>query len=305
VVERLCPNRLVLEMSALLRVSIPKKVELHYDLADNLPPVQADKVQLQQVVMNLITNAAEAIGTQIGTITLETRVSRNAGREPIEGLQGDPLAPGEYVRITVSDTGAGMDTATLRRIFEPFFTTKFTGRGLGLAAVLGIVRGHHGALSVTSAPGQGTVFSVYLPVAPGRVETTSEPEAPVASAARSGTILLVDDEEYVRRLAERALTRRGYRVLLANDGAEAVEAFRKERRNIDLVVLDLTMPVMDGRQAMDAIRAIDPSVKVVLSSGFAEHDLSTRGESGDAIFLQKPYLPSQLLEVVAEAVGQR
>jgi PAS domain S-box-containing protein len=305
VVERLCPNRLVLEMSALLRVSIPKKVELHYDLADNLPPVQADKVQLQQVVMNLITNAAEAIGTQVGTITLETRVSRNAGREPIEGLQGDPLAPGEYVRITVSDTGTGMDTATLRRIFEPFFTTKFTGRGLGLAAVLGIVRGHHGALSVTSAPGQGTVFSVYLPVAPGRVETASEVEAPVASAARSGTILLVDDEEYVRRLAERALTRRGYRVLLANDGAEAVEAFRKERRNIDLVVLDLTMPVMDGRQAMEAIRAIDPSVKVVLSSGFTEHDLSTRGKSGDAIFLQKPYLPSQLLEVVAEAVGQR
>jgi two-component system cell cycle sensor histidine kinase/response regulator CckA len=257
------------------------------------------------VVMNLITNAAEAIGTQVGTITLETRVSRNAGREPIEGLQGDPLAPGEYVRITVSDTGAGMDTATLRRIFEPFFTTKFTGRGLGLAAVLGIVRGHHGALSVTSAPGQGTVFSVYLPVAPGRVETPSEAEAPVASAARSGTILLVDDEEYVRRLAERALTRRGYRVLLANDGAEAVEAFRKERRNIDLVVLDLTMPVMDGRQAMEAIRAIDPSVKVVLSSGFTEHDLSSRGKSGDAIFLQKPYLPSQLLEVVAEAVGQR
>jgi CheY-like chemotaxis protein len=136
------------------------------------------------------------------------------------------------------------------------------------------------------------------------VETASEVEAPVASAARSGTILMVDDEEYVRRLAERALTRRGYRVLLANDGAEAVEAFRKERRNIDLVVLDLTMPVMDGRQAMDAIRAIDPSVKVVLSSGFTEHDLSTRGESGDAIFLQKPYLPSQLLEVVAEAVGR-
>jgi len=304
VVEPLCPNRLVLEMSQLLRISIPKKVDLRYDLADDLPPVQGDRVQLQQVVMNLITNAAEAIGTEVGTITLESRVSRTAGREPIEGLQGDPLAPGEYVRITVSDTGSGMESATLRRIFEPFFTTKFTGRGLGLAAVLGIVRGHHGALSVISAPGQGTVFSVYLPVAPGSVAAPPEEEAPAHPNPRTGTILLVDDEEYVRKLAHRALTRRGYEVLLANDGAEAVDTFRRERRNIDLVVLDLTMPVMDGRQAMIAMRAIDPSVKVVLSSGFTELDLSARGDGENAFFLQKPYLPSQLLDVVAEAVGR-
>jgi CheY-like chemotaxis protein len=257
-------------------------------------------------VINLITNAAEAIGTQVGTITLESRVSRTAGREPIEGLQGDPLAPGDYVRLTVSDTGAGMDSATLRRIFEPFFTTKFTGRGLGLAAVLGIVRGHHGALSVISAPGQGTVFSVYLPVAAGLVVPASEEQAPASADPRTGTILLVDDEESVRKLAHRALTRRGYEVLLANNGAEAVDMFRRERRNIDLVVLDLTMPVMDGRQAMEAMRAIDPSVRVVLSSGFTELDLSTRGEVANAIFLQKPYLPSQLLDVVATAVsGER
>jgi PAS domain S-box-containing protein len=302
VVEQLCPNRLVLEMSQLLRVSIPKKVELRYDLAENLPSVHGDRAQIQQVVMNLITNAAEAVGSEVGTIALETRVSRTAGRERIEGLQGDPLAPGEYVRITVSDTGAGMDSATLRRIFEPFFTTKFTGRGLGLAAVLGIVRGHHGALAVTSVPGQGTVFSVYLPVASTPAPASVKEESPLAPNANSGTILLVDDEEYVRSLAERALSRGGYRVLLARDGAEAVETFRKERRSIDLIVLDLTMPVMDGCQAMTAIRAIDPSVKVVLSSGFTEYDLSSRGDAGNAIFLQKPYLPSQLVEVVAGAV---
>jgi len=143
---------------------------------------------------------------------------------------------------------------------------------------------------------------VYLPVASTPAPAPVREEPILAPNGKRGTILLVDDEEYVRSLAERALSRGGYRVLLASDGAEAVETFRKERRSIDLVVLDLTMPVMDGRQAMTAIRSIDPSVKIVLSSGFTEYDLSSRGDAGNAIFLQKPYLPSQLVEVVAGVV---
>jgi CheY-like chemotaxis protein len=292
-------NDLVTRMSQLLHVSISKKVELRYDLARSLPAIQGDPVQLQQVVMNLITNAAESIGDEVGTITLATTVVRHDGA----GSEAGPLESlptGDYVRVTVADSGAGMDEVTLRRIFEPFFTTKFTGRGLGLAAVQGIVRGHRGDLAVRSTIGVGSTFTVYLPAAAGAVPGPGRGSASAAEPRGTGTVLVVDDEEIVRGLAERALIRGGYRVLLAKDGAEAVTVFVDAAKEIDVVVLDLTMPVMDGREVLEALRRIDPAVRVVLSSGFTEHDLSARGDVRDTLFLQKPYRPAQLVERVRE-----
>ncbi len=302
VIEPVNLNDLVSRMSQLLLVSISKKVELRYDLAPSLPAIQGDPAQLQQVVMNLITNAAEAIGDDVGTITLATAVVRCAGDLTAGPMRG--LAAGDYVRVAVADSGDGMDEGTRRRIFEPFFTTKFTGRGLGLAAVQGIVRGHHGALWVDSTPGVGTTFTVYLPAMAAPVPGPDRVAHPAAQARGTGTVLVVDDEEAVRGLAERALTRGGYRVLLAKDGAEAVTVFVDAATEIDVVVLDLTMPVMDGREVLEALRRVDPTVRVVLSSGFTEHDLSSRGDVAGTLFLQKPYRPSQLVERVQELIAR-
>jgi len=293
-VEMVDLNALITQICQLLQVSIPKKVEIRFELAGGLPAVEGDPVQLQQVVMNLITNAAEAIGDQPGTITLRTDLVPWA-----PGTQPD----GDCVRLVVSDTGAGMDAATQARIFEPFFTTKFTGRGLGLAAVQGIVHGHRGLLTVDSAPGRGTTFTALLPA--------TACAAPVIATVRkqesekgSGKILIVDDEEVIRRVSKRALEHVGYQVIVAEDGSRAVEIFRSEGSGIDLVVLDLTMPVMDGPQTLAELRLIDPTVRVLLSSGFTEHDLSARGETVDEPFLQKPYRWTELVDKVKEAIAR-
>jgi CheY-like chemotaxis protein len=282
-------------MSQLLQVSIPKKIEVRYELAEGIPAVEGDPVQLQQVVMNLITNAAEAIGDQPGIITLHTDlVAWTPGTVPA----------GDCIRLIVSDTGAGMDEATQARIFEPFFTTKFTGRGLGLAAVQGIVHGHHGTLTVVSEPGIGTTFTALLPAAIAAVPAPEPVEEP-AQPRGNGTVLIVDDEEVIRRVTQRSLEHVGYRVLTAEDGARAVEIYRTKGPEIDLVILDLTMPIMDGPQTLRALRLIDPAVRVLLSSGFSEHDLSARGESVDEPFLQKPYRWNELVEKVKEALSRQ
>jgi PAS domain S-box-containing protein len=298
VLARVDLNSLVTQISQLLQVSIPKKVELCYEMAPGLAGIDGDPSQIQQVVMNLITNAAEAIGDRVGTITLRTGLIRvEAGQQPA-GYGAEPLPKGEYVHLVVADTGSGMDPATITRIFEPFFTTKFTGRGLGLAAVQGIMRSHRGMLTVDSVPDQGTTFSVFFPA----VASTPPPvePAPESGPARkvAGTVLIVDDEEPIRRFARRALERVGYRVLDASNGAKAMGLFRANLGEIGAVVLDLTMPVMDGSQVLRQLRAIDPGVRVVLSSGFSEHDLAVRGEAGDEVFLQKPYMLGELLETV-------
>ncbi len=307
VLARVDLNALVTEMSQLLQVSISKKVELRYDMASGLDAIDGDPSQIQQVVMNLITNAAEAIGDRVGTITLRTGLIRlEAGQQPAS-YGAEPLPEGECVYLVVADTGSGMDPATLGRIFEPFFTTKFTGRGLGLAAVQGIMRSHHGMLTVDTVPDQGTTFSVFFPVASVVASTASAVEpTQLSGAARhgAGTVLIVDDEEPIRSVARRALERAGYRVLDAPDGAKAMHLFRAHLGEIGAVVLDLTMPVMDGRQVLKHLRAINPDVRVVLSSGFSEHDLSARGETGDELFLQKPYMLGELLDTVRAAMDR-
>jgi two-component system cell cycle sensor histidine kinase/response regulator CckA len=296
VVEPTDFNALVRENLPLLEVALPKNVRLEARLDPDLPPVEADVGQIQQVLMNLVINAAEAIGETGGRVTLATGTREvGSGDTALWKASGQPLAPGRYVSLEVRDDGPGMDPATVDRIFEPFFTTKFTGRGLGLAAVLGVVRGHRGALSVESAPGRGTVFRLLF--TPGRRETGVEP-GPAArpSSVAAVTLLLVDDEEVVRDMVSEVLVSEGIRVLCAADGARGAELFHERRREIDIVLLDLSMPGLSGEQTYARLCEIEPAVKVILSSGYDQHEAARRfGGKGPAGFIQKPYRPQQLV----------
>ena len=291
------------QTARLVQSSLPKGVELQLSVASGLPAVLIDPVQIQQVVMNLVINGAEAIGSEApgivrvktGSQILDETYLRSAAFEA-------EVPPGEYVYVDVSDTGCGMDEATRARIFDPFFTTKFTGRGLGLAAVLGIVRGHHGALQVYSELGRGTTFKVFLPIAEGVPEPLREPAASTIRAG-SGTVLVIDDEEVVRRMASAALERMGYRVLLAEHGGRALDLHRAEKDRIRLVILDWTMPVLDGHATLSELRRLSPEVPVLLSSGFSETEaLSYFNGLGVSGFLQKPYTAAQLAEKVHAVV---
>jgi PAS domain S-box-containing protein len=291
-------SALVRDISALVRSSIPKNVEVRLELGEGLPPVEADVAQMQQLVMNLVINAAEAIPEGRQGIVLVTTSAQDAGAEILQHTFGsDELTPGPYVAINVHDNGIGMDEATVQRIFDPFFTTKFTGRGLGLAAALGIVRGHRGGLKVFSAPGQGTTFKVFLPGS--FTAAQAENVAPEAAVGGSGTVLVVDDEPIVRKIAAASLERYGYEVFTAANGQEGVARFAELHGVLSIVVLDMTMPVMDGEEAFRRMRKIDSNVPVVLSSGFNELDAIRRftgkGLSG---FIQKPYTAAALAEKI-------
>jgi two-component system, cell cycle sensor histidine kinase and response regulator CckA len=247
--------------------------------------------------MNLVINASEAIGDQAGVIAISTGclVCDLAYLKEVWGDEG--LAAGNYVSLEVSDSGCGMDAETVDKIFDPFFTTKFTGRGLGMAAVLGIVRGHKGAIRVYSEPGKGTCFKLLFP-ASGRPETLAAGEAPDVAWRGGGRVLLVDDEEAVLATGGKMLRELGFEVLTACDGEMAVEVFTS-CKDIKFVVLDLTMPRMDGEQCFRALRALDPGVRVILSSGYNEQDVTPRfsGRGLDG-FIQKPYKLSELKGVI-------
>jgi PAS domain S-box-containing protein len=295
VVEELDLNAVVRDIETLLRSSISKKVSLTLAFADGLPAIKADVSQLRQIVLNFITNASEACGEQGGRIEITTEsIECEAAFLRSRGI-GEELPAGRYVALRVSDDGCGMDAQTRERIFDPFFTTRPKGRGLGLAAVLGIVRGHGGTIWVESEVGAGTTFNVLFPA----LGHCAQP--PVASALvetdwpDSGTVLVVDDVAMVRDLAMHALERFGFTVLCATDGAEAVEVFRDRHSEIDLVLLDLKMPNMDGEEAFECMRAIRDDVPVVLSSGYSEKELTEQfGDKGFAGFLHKPYRLAEL-----------
>jgi two-component system, cell cycle sensor histidine kinase and response regulator CckA len=294
VIEAIDLSRLVDEIAALLQTSISRTVELRFDLARDLPPVEGDPGQLQQVVMNLVINAAEAIGDAPGVVRIATRaqvVDRTWSRTVV----GIPdLKPGLYVLLEVEDDGCGMDEETVARIFDPFFTTKSAGRGLGLAAVIGIVNGHKGALKIYSAPGKGTTFRLLLPVAAGPGPRPRD-EKPQAELEGRGTVLVVDDEESVRNAARNALVHFGYTVLLAGNGREAAEIVARRGETIDLVLLDLTMPEMSGEEALAHIRTLNPNLRVLLSSGFNQVEVIRRFQGqGLAGFIQKPYTAARL-----------
>ena len=297
VIEPVNLSELVREISHLVQTSIAKNVQLRLDLRDDLPMVLADASQLQQIVMNLVINGAEAVGAKENGTVLVTTSAQQVDEHYLATVFSEipDLKPGTFVVLEVHDTGCGMDEETLARIFEPFFTTKFTGRGLGLAAVQGIVRGHNGALKVYSRPGHGTSFKVLFPATGGEAER----KAPLV-AARSGKnelILVIDDEELIRRTAKSMLERHGYSVAVAMNGKEGVRIFQGLADNVAVVLLDMTMPVMSGEEAFGHLKAIKPSAKIILSSGYNEAEavrrFSGKGLSG---FIQKPYSSSELME---------
>ena len=304
VVERLDLNQVLRDMVHIIEVSLSKTVTLRWNLADHLPALHADSTQLRQIIMNLVINAAESIGDQPGVVILSSGVMNCGRAELADSWVGASLAEGTYVFFEVADSGCGMTPDTLSRIFDPFFSTKFTGRGLGLAAVLGIVRSHHGAIKVRSQPGQGSTFRVVLPAAAEAPAGLSPERAGALSWRGTGTVLLVDDEESVRSIAQRMLARLGYQVLTATDGAQALQVFQAHRDRIALVLLDLTMPNLDGERTLEELLRLQPRLKVILSSGYDENEVTRRLEGqGMAGFVQKPYTLENLAEVLKKATA--
>jgi len=298
-------RELVEEMGHLLQLSISKKAVLNFHFAQELPAVEADATQVRQVVMNLILNASEAIANRSGVIAVSTGAAwcDEAYLKGTHAAEG--ISPGTYVYLEVSDTGAGMDRETLGRVFDPFFTTKFTGRGLGLAAVLGIMRGHKGAIKIYSEPGRGTSFKLLFPASEHAAEGMPGAAAAAPAWKSQGTVLVADDEDTILALARRILERAGFTVLLAGDGREAVEVFRREHSRVRLVLLDLTMPHLDGEACYRELRQIDPAVRVVLSSGYNEQDVVNRfAGKGLAGFVQKPYTADELITTVRQCLGE-
>ncbi len=291
VVRQIHLSQLIVSTGKLLEASIPKKTQLRFELESDLPLTEGDPDQMRQLLLNLVINAAEAIGDETGTLTIRTRASR------LDETRDD-LPAGPYVVLEVKDTGVGMDEATKSRIFEPFFSTKFLGRGMGLAAALGIVLAHRGRIQVQSSPGSGSTFTTYLPA------VAAAPKLQLDEGLNgTGTILVVDDEEVVRQTAKMALQRYGYHVLLAEDGVKAIDIVRQHASEIRLVILDMTMPVMSGEEAFQHISEIAPNLPVIASTGYSQAEAANRF-TGDQVvgFLQKPYTAPLLGRTVKAAL---
>lgn len=298
-------NQLIEETARLIQSSIPRYVTLRFALADDLPMVYGDPSQLRQIVMNLVINGAEAISPPAGEVVIATTVG------PAEQDIGNPAYPAtldaeRYVQVTVRDTGSGMDSATQARIFEPFFTTKFTGRGLGLAAVLGIVRSHEGAISVTSAPGGGATFQILLPAVAERAAppATGEPAPP--ETAVCGTVLVIDDEPDVRNVTELMLRRLGLHVLSAADAAAALRSLEAHVQTVRLIVIDVTMPDMAGPELARALLTLQPEARFIIMSGHSERE-ALNGFPAEAIagFLAKPFTFAELAAHVRTVIPER
>jgi PAS domain S-box-containing protein len=311
VVRHLDLSSEVREMATLLRTAISKQASLVWELASNLPPVNADATQIRQIVMNLITNASDALGETEGTITLRTGVIRRDQLKDarvgvaVEEEEIEPPGEDPFVFLEVSDTGSGMTPDTLQRIFDPFFSTKFAGRGLGLAAVMGIVRSHQGLIRIRTAPGEGTRFRVLFPAVAG---TASEPEkhTPVRSDWQgSGTILVVEDEAGVREVAERMLQDFGFETIAAVDGRDALEIMDQAGDSVTAVLLDMSMPRMGGQETFRRLRQRRPDLPVIMMSGYTEQTVApqfTGSGPGLTAFLQKPFLAEDLMEILREVV---
>ncbi len=298
-IEPIDLSEMVGEMAALLRTSVPRQTGLHMSLSPNLPPVEGDVAQLRQVVMNLITNAVDAIPENGGAVSLRTSVyDLDCG---VVDEMGETIPLGRYVLLEVQDTGCGMDESTRLRIFDPFFTTKKGGHGLGLAAVLGIVRANRGSIRVQSTPGSGTTVRVLFPALEGSAELRPPQPKVVESDSPgvTGVVLVIDDEPSVREFVRSALEYAGFEVLTANDGTNGLDALDASADRIDLVLLDMTMPGLSGERTYEELRKAHPEIPVVLSSGFNEDEALARFAGRDlAGFLQKPYRNAQLLDVI-------
>ena len=287
----------------LLKRSLAPRARLELALSSDPTPIMADATQIRQIVMNLILNAGDALGAGGGEIVVTT-ARRTLDSDFLKAARvGDALPPGDYITLEVRDNGCGMSSETLTRIFDPFFTTKFTGRGLGLAAVLGIVRGHAGALRVQSELGVGSTFTLILPPS----KEAHVPTRTVSSATpwrQRGKILVIDDEGPVREVAALLISTFGFSVLTAVDGADGIAQFSRDPNGIDLVFLDLTMPGLDGEETLAALRAISPNVRVLLVSGYSENErVANLAMGGPLLFLQKPFTRARLEQKLREILA--
>ena len=297
-------NALVDDLLHLLESAISKKARLDLHLGEDLPLLWGDPSQLSQVIMNLVINASEALEGKDGVIRISTWAQECSAADLRGFSTKEELLSGLCLSLEVSDTGVGMTPETQERIFEPFFTTKFTGRGLGLSAVLGIVRGHKGALRVYSEPGKGTTFKIILPAGQAAIPASDEAgNFRTESWRGEGTVLLVDDEDDIRALGAHVLSSLGFTALTAADGREAVSTYAEHRDEITLVVLDLTMPYMDGKETLRELRLVDPDVRVLMASGYTEADISALfADKGPTGFLRKPYGLAELREKLRAAL---
>jgi len=297
---------LVEEMSELLEASISKKCQLEIVLRHGRTLVEGDPTQLRQVILNLVTNASESLGDRTGRVAVRTGLMSADADYLTDTFGSGEFAAGEYVYLEVSDSGDGIDEENRKRIFEPFFSTKFTGRGLGLASVLGIVRGHHGAIKLATDSGAGTRFRVLLPPATGTALPAPTGARKRRAESRGGTVLVVDDDEAVLELACEFLLRGGLDVVTAGGGREAIEILRGDvGRRIDAVVLDFAMPELDGRETLLEIRRLRPELPVVVASGFREDTHAERFPNEEiASFVRKPYDAEELIDAVRASLGE-
>jgi len=284
-------TQLVRETTSLLEISIRKNCRFTLQLAENLPAVLGDATQLRQIVMNLVINASDAIGERADGEIIVTTFARHADAKLLRSaLHQSKLEPGQYVGLEVKDNGCGMTAETITRIFEPFYTTKFSGRGLGLSATMGIVQSHHGALFVESQPNQGSIFRLLLPAVDGLAPESIKSNPGAVPIDLNCTILVADDEESVRVLIDKALSRHGASVIPARDGNQAVEIFLQRRDEIDLILLDLTMPGMSGEEVLVRLRELEASQKIVIMSGYGEEETMKHcAELGVVAFVSKPF----------------
>lgn len=301
-------RELIEEMAHLLNVSISKSAVIMYNFADDLPAFDGDATQIRQIIMNLIINASDAISDRSGVIALSTGTTYcdrdyidSADRNLARG-EHEPVSEGMYVYIEVTDTGIGMNAEDITKIFDPFFTTKFSGRGLGLSATLGIVRGHKGAIKVYSEMGKGTTFKILLPAneMPAITQAAAMHKHATSAWQGEGTILIVDDDESICAMARSMVESMGFDALIAADGRQAVEVYRQHSKEIVCVLLDLTMPHMNGEEAFSAMRLIQPDANVILCSGYNREDATQRfAGKGLTDFVQKPYKMAALREKLA------
>lgn len=300
-------NRLVKENTQMLETSVPKTAEIRFELGTPSPHIHGDVGQIQQVIMNLIINAGEATGANLGRITVRTgRIELTQNDTEYWKYTSTPLEPGTYGLLQVSDNGHGMKPEVLAHIFDPFFTTKFTGRGLGLAAVLGIIRGHRGGVHITSDEGKGTRFDVVFPIVETSAtdNTTKAPTAAVADG-KGRTVLVIDDEPSVMELLTDIITEAKFNVISALNPMEGIELYRTHQARIAMVILDYSMPGMDGKAAFEELVKINKGVKVLLCSGYTQEETTSAfGDIQPAGFLEKPYQPAVLLERIARVLSE-
>ncbi len=292
------------DMVQMLEASRSKKAIINLNLTESIPNIHADITQVRQVILNLLTNASDALEDREGVVILSTGYHFFDSKFIEGNAAGNKLKAGKYIFLEVQDTGCGMDSTTVSKLFDPFFTTKFTGRGLGLSAVLGIMRGHKGGIIVESTPGQGSTFTVLFPPAPGPGIKTQEYIVKKNKLKQGeGTILVADDEQIVRDMARKILSRKGYSIIEAINGDEAIDLVHKNHADLCCILLDMTMPKMDGKQVIRKIRKYTRSIPVILTSGFSEMEISLHF-AGEKIagFLQKPFTVDALSQLIDQVV---